>query len=109
VLQVFRGSNEFLYGFYVEKLMDIIVVPQEVRRDLPRSFELPIFSDDGLDFFDKRVFGVVAADVESSVVRILKFLRIGEVDDPRRDCNRAVRGGLIESDFQENSILESSD
>jgi len=64
VLQVFRGSNKVLNGFHVEKLMDVVVVSKEIRWDFPRAFELVVFSDDGLDFFDKRVFGVIAGDVE---------------------------------------------
>src|SRR5207248_1586255 len=99
MLHVFRGSNEFLNGFYVEQLMNVVVVSQEIRRDFPRAFELAVFSDDGLDFFDKRVFGVIAGDIESSVVRILKFFGIGELDDPRRDWNGAVRSRLIKTDF----------
>ena len=80
VLQVFRGSNKFLHGRYIKKLVDVVVVSQEIRWEFPRAFELAVFSDDGLDFFDKRVFGVIAADVGNSVGRILKFLRIGELD-----------------------------
>jgi len=89
--------------------MDVVIVPQEVWRDFSRSFELPVLSDNSLDLFDKCVFRVVAGDVEGSVVRVLKLLGFSELDDPRRNRNRAVRGRLIEADFQENSILETGD
>ena len=82
---------------------------EEVRWGFPRHFELAVFSNHSLDLFHESVFGVIAGDVEGSVVRVLKFLSIGELDDPRGDCDGSVRGGLIESDFQENSILETSD
>ena len=87
--------------------MDVVVVSQEIGWDFPRAFELAVFSDDRLDFFDKRVFGVVAEDVESSVVCKLKFFGIGELDDPRRDWNGAIRSRLIKTDFEENSIFET--
>ena len=99
MLQVFRGSDEFLHGFHVEKLVDVVVVSEEIRWDFPRHFELAVFSNHSLDLFHESVFGVIAGDVEGSVVRVLKFLSIGELDDPRRDCDGAVRGRLIESDF----------
>jgi len=89
--------------------MNVVVVPQEIRWDFPRHFELAVFSDHSLDLFHESVFGVITGDVEGPVVRVLKFPSIGKLDDPRGDCDRAVRGGLIESDFQENSILETSD
>lgn len=89
--------------------MNVIVVSQEVRREFPGTFELAVFSNYRLYFFDKCVFGVIAKDVESSIVHILKFLRMGELDDPRRDCNGPVRSRLIKADFQKNSILEASD
>lgn len=107
--QVFRSPDEFLHGSDVEKLVDIIVVPEEVRWDFPRHFELTVFSNHSLDLFHESVFRVIAGDAEGSVVCVLKFLRVGELDDPRGNCDGAVRGRLIEADFQENSILETSD
>jgi len=109
VLQVFRSSDEFLHCFDIEKLVDIVVVSKEIRWDFPRHFELAVFSNHSLDLFYESVFGVIAGDVEGAVVRVLKFPSIGELYDPRGDCDGAVRGGLIESDLQENSILETSD
>lgn len=99
VLQVFRSADEFLNGFHIKKLVDIVVMSQEVRRDFSRPFELRVFSDYGLDLFDKCVFGVVAGDFESSVVRVLKFLSVGELDSPGRGYNGAVRSRLIKTDF----------
>ena len=109
VLQVFRGSDEFLHGFHVEKLMNVVVVPEEIRGNFPRPFELAVFSNHSLDLFHESVFGVIAGDVEGSVVRVLKLLGLCELDDPGRNRNGAVRSRLIEADFQENSILETSD
>ena len=74
MLQVFGSPDEILHGFYVEKLMDIVVVSQEVRRDLSRGSELSVLSDYGLDFFDKGVFGVVAVTPRYWVVCIGSFL-----------------------------------
>ena len=109
VLQVLRGSDEFLHGFHVEKLMNVVVVSEEIRGDFPRPLELAVFSNHSLDLFHESVFGVVAGDVEGPVVRVLKLLGLCELDDPGRNRNRAVRSRLIEADFQENSILETSD
>jgi hypothetical protein len=36
----------------VKKLMDVVVVSQEIRRDFSRPFELPVLSDNGLELFD---------------------------------------------------------
>ena len=88
--------------------MNVVVVPQEIRWNFPRHFELAVFSDHSLYLFHESVFGVIAGDVEGALVRVLKFPSIGELDDPRGDCDIAVRGGLIESDLQKNSILEAS-
>ena len=88
--------------------MDIIVMSEEIRRDFPREFELAVFSNHGLDLFDKCIFGVIAGDIERSVVRVLKFSRIGELVDPSGNCNGAVRSRLVEANFQENSILEAA-
>jgi hypothetical protein len=98
-LPVLDAGDEFLHGSYVKKLMDIVVVSQEVRRDLSRRSELSVLSDYGLDFFDKGVFGVVAGNVASLVVCVLKFLGFSELDDLRRDCNSAVRSCLIKTDL----------
>ena len=65
VLQVFQGPDEFLHCFYVKKLVDIIVVSEEIRWDFPGSFELAIFSNHSLDLFHESVFGVIAGDVEA--------------------------------------------
>jgi len=89
--------------------MDIVVMPEEIRRDFPRHFELAVFPDYGLDLFDKRVFRVIAGDFDSSVVYVLKFPGVSELDYPRGDGNRVVRGRLIEADLQKDSILETSD
>ena len=109
VLQVFWGTNEFLHGIHVEKLVDVVVVSEEIRWELPRHFELAVFSNHSLDLFDESVFGVIAGDGKSSVVRVLKFLSIGELEDPRGDCDGSIRSRLIEANFQKNSILEASD
>ena len=109
MLEVFWGADKFLHGFHVEKLMNVIVVPQEIRWDFPRPFELAVFSNYRLYLFDKCIFGVVAKDVESSIVYISKLLGLCELDDPGRNRNRAVRSRLIEANFQKNSILEASD
>ena len=89
--------------------MNVVVVSEEIRWDFPRHFELAVFSNHSLDLFHESVFGVIAGDVEGSVVRVLKFLGIGELDDPGRNRNGAVRSRLIEANFQKNSILETSD
>ena len=88
--------------------MDIVVMPEEIRRDFPRQFELAVFSNHSLDLFHESVFGVVAGDVERSVVGVLKFLGLCELDDPGRNRNRVVRSRLIKANFQKNSILEAS-
>ncbi len=82
VLQVFRGPDEFLYGFYVKKLMDVIVVSQEIGWDFSRPFELSVLSDYGLDFLDECVFGVVTGNFEGPVVRVLKLPGFSELDSP---------------------------
>ena len=82
VLQVFRGSDEFLHRFHIEKLMNVVVVPEEIRGDFPCPLELAVFSNHSLDLFDESVFGVVAKDLEGSVVGVLKFLVLCELDDP---------------------------
>jgi hypothetical protein len=97
--QVFRSPDEFLDCFDVEKLVDVVVMPEEIRWDVPGQFELTVFSNHSLDLFHESVFGVIAGDVEGAVVRVLKFLSIGELDDPRGDCNGAVWSRLIESNF----------
>ena len=99
VLQVFWGPDEFLHGFDVKKLVDVVVMSEEIRWDFPGQFELAVFSNHCLDFFHESVFGVITGDVERSVIRVLKFLRIGKLADPRGDCDGAVRCGLVESDF----------
>jgi len=99
VRQVFRSPDEFLHGFDVEKLVDVVVVSEKIGWDFSRPLELSVLSDYGLDLFDKCVFGVVTRNFEGSVVRALKLLRIGELADPRGDCDGAVRCGLVESDF----------
>jgi len=109
VLRVFWSSYEFLHGIHAEKLMNVVVVSEEIRGDFPRPFELTVFSDHRLYLLNKRVFGVIARDVEGSVVGVLKLLGLCELDDPGRNRNRAVRSRLIEANFQENSILEASD
>jgi hypothetical protein len=109
VLQVFWGTNEFLHGIHVEKLMNIVVVSEEIRWDSPRPFELAVFSNHSLDLFHESVFGVVAEDAGGSVVGVLKLLGLCELDDPGRNRNRPVRSRLIEANFQKNSILETSD
>ena len=68
--QVFRCPDEFLHGFDIEELMDIVVMPEEIRRDFPRQFELAVFSNHSLDLFHESVFRVIAGDVEGSVVRV---------------------------------------
>src|ERR1022692_110819 len=68
VLRVCWGSDKFLHGFHVEELMNVVVVPQEIRRQFARSFELSVLSDYGLDLFDKCVLGVVTGNFEGSVV-----------------------------------------
>jgi hypothetical protein len=83
-------------------------VSEEIRRDFPGPFELAVFSNHSLDLFHESVFGVVAGDVGGSVVGVLKFLGLCELDDPGRNRNRAVRSRLIEANFQKNSILEAS-
>ena len=109
VLQIFRGPDEFLHPFHVEKLVDVVVVSEEIRWEFPRHFELAVFSNHSLDLFHERVFGVIAGDGKGSVVRVLKFLSIGELEDPRGDCDGSIRSRLIEANFQKNSILEASD
>ncbi len=109
VLQVFWGTNEFLHGLHVEKLMNVVVVSQEIRWEFPRPFELAVFSNHSLDLFHESVFGVVTTDFGGSVVGVLKFLSIGELDDPGRNRNSPVRSRLIEANLQKNSILETSD
>ena len=89
--------------------MDVVVVSEEIRWELPRHFELAVFSDHRLYLLNKRVFGVIARDVEGSVVGVLKLLGLCELDDPGRNRNRAVGSGLIEANFQKNSVLEASD
>ena len=74
---------------------------------MPVALYCTVFPDYGLDLFDKCVFGVVAEDFESSVVRVLKFLGVSELDDPGRDCNGAVRRRLIKTNFQENPVLQA--
>ena len=109
VLQVFRGPNDFLHGFDVKELVDVVVVSQEIGWDFSSPLELSVLSDYGLDFLDKGVLGAVAEDVEGSVVGVLKLLGLRELDDPGRNRNRAVRSRLIEANFQKNSVLETSD
>jgi len=87
------------HGSDVEKLMNIVIMPEEIRWDFPRQFELAVFSNHSLDLFHESVLGVITGDVERSVVRVLKFLCIGKLADPRGDCDTAVRCGLVESDF----------
>ena len=89
--------------------MNVVVVSEEIRWDFPRPFELAVFSNHSLDLFHESVFGVVAGDVEGSVVGVLKLLGLCELDDPGRNRNRAVRSRLIEANFQKNSVLETSD
>jgi hypothetical protein len=103
------SSYECLHGIHVEKLMNVVVVSEEIRWEFPSSFELAVFSNHSLHLFHESVFGVIAVDVEGSVVLILKFSSIGELDNPRGDCNGAVRSRLIEANFQKNSILETRD
>ena len=83
------------------------MLPEEIRRDFPRHFELTVLSDHSLHLFYESVFGVVAEDIEGSVVDVLKVLALRELYDPGRNRNRAVRSRLIGADFQENSILEA--
>src|SRR5579864_7107500 len=99
VLQVFWGTDESLHGFDVKKLVDVIVVSQEIGWELSRPLELSVLSDYGLDFFDKCVFGVVTQNFEGSVVRVLKLLGFGKLDDPGRNRNNAIRSRLIKTDF----------
>ena len=109
VFQIFRSSDEFLYGFDIKKLVDIVVVSQEIGWDFSRPFELSVFSDDGLDLFHESVFGVVAGDVGGSGCRRIEAswpLRTGRSGGARTS---AVRSRLIEANFQKNSILEASD
>ena len=61
--QVFRSSDELLHGSDVEKLVDIVIVSEEIRWDFPRPFELAVFSNHSLDLFHESVFGVIAGDV----------------------------------------------
>ena len=82
VLQILRGPDEFLHCVHVEKLMDVVVVSQEIRWDFSRCFELAVFSNHGLDLFHESVFRVVAREVEGSVVGVLKLLGLCELDDP---------------------------
>ena len=77
--------------------------------EFSRAFELAVFSNYSLHFLDEGVFGVVARDGQRSVIRVLKFLSIGELHDPRRDADRAVRSRLIEANLQKIPILETSD
>jgi hypothetical protein len=109
VLRVFRSSDEFLHGFHVEKLMNVVVVSEEIRWDFPSPFELAVFSNHSLDFFHESVFGVVTTDFGGSVVGVLKLLRLCELDNPRGDCNGAVRSRLIEANFQKDAVLEAGD
>jgi hypothetical protein len=109
VLQVFWGTYEFLHGLHVEKLMNVVVVSEEIRWDFPRPFELAVFSNHSLDLFHESVFGVVTTDIGSSVVGVLKLLGLCELGDPGGNGNRAVRSRLIEASLQKNSILETSD
>ena len=51
--KVFRSSDEFLHGIHVEKLMNVVVVSEEIRWDFPRPFELAVFSDHRLDLFNE--------------------------------------------------------
>ena len=99
MLQIFWGSDELLHGFHIEKLMDVVVVSQEISWHFPGTFELAVLSNHGLDLFHESVFRVVARNFESSIVCVLKLLDFGEMDNPRRDCNGAVRGRLIKTDF----------
>jgi hypothetical protein len=89
--------------------MNVVIVSEEIRWDFPRHFELAVFSNHSLDLFHESVFGLVAGDVEGSVVGVLKLLGLGELDDPGRNRNRVVRSRLIEANFQKNSIFETSD
>src|SRR6266851_1993767 len=100
VLQVFWCPDEFLHGVDVKKLVDVIVVSQEIAWEFSCPLELSVLSDDSLDFFDKRVFGVVTGNFEGPVVRVLKLLGFSELDDPGRNRNSAVRSRLIEANFQ---------
>jgi hypothetical protein len=109
VLQVFRGSDEFLHSFHVEELMNVVVVPEEICGDFPGHLELAVFSNHSLHLFYESVFGVVAGDVEGSVVGVLKLFCLCKLYDPGKNRNRAVRSRLIETNFQENSILEAGD
>jgi hypothetical protein len=100
VLQVLWGPDEFLHRFDVKKLVDVVVVSQEIGWEFSCPLELSVLSDYGLDLFHESGFEVIAGDVEGSVFRVLEFPSIGELDDPRGDCDGAVRCGLVESDFQ---------
>ena len=86
VLQIFGSPDEFLHRFHIEKLMNVVVVSEEIRGNFPRPFELAVFSNHGLDLFHESVFRVVAREVEGS-----------------------VRSRLIEADLQKDSVLETSD
>jgi hypothetical protein len=99
VLQVFRSPDEFLHGFDIKKLVDVVVVSQEIGWDFSRPLELSVLSDYGLDFFDKCVFGVVTGNFEGPVVRVLKLLGFSKLDDPGRNRGGAVRSRLIKTDF----------
>ena len=46
--------------------MNVVVVPKEICWNFPSSTELAVFSNYGLDFFDKCVFRVVTRNFEGS-------------------------------------------
>jgi hypothetical protein len=106
VLQVLRGSDEFLHRFHVKELMNVVVVPEEIRGNFPRPFELAVFSNHSLDLFHESVFGVVAVYAGGSAVGVLKLL--GSANwRIRRDCNGAV--GAVWSKPTSEFVLEAGD
>ena len=75
---------------------------------LPCHSELAVFSHHSLDLVHESVFGVVAGDVEGSVLDVLKLLGLCELDDPGRNRKRAIGSRLIEANSYGFQFLQSA-
>ena len=89
-----------------EQTVDIVVMPHEIDRKLLRRLLLAEFCRNSLELFDERIAGIIASDGLCPVVDDRHFVgRI--VVEPRADILLAVRGHVVEPEFQQDAGLEA--